>query len=119
MKGFVRKIVWFVLLLIVPMAAIYVVCYFQKEKKNSVDTIYVWGDSQMVQGLDLTLVSSCLSRQVLSLQGMLVAYMTFWLVLNIFPKAQHVLSNFPNRLFFARLDWIIIGQVWNCIAFGR
>ncbi|MBQ3945306.1 MAG: hypothetical protein II670_06815 [Alphaproteobacteria bacterium] len=121
MKGFVRKIVWFVLLLIVPMAAIYVVCYFQKEKKYSVDTIYVWGDSQMVQGLDLTLVSSCLSRQVLSSARHAGGVYDFLVSIEHIPESSTCIIEFPESAFFRtpRLDYNRTGlelhSLWSMI----
>lgn len=121
MKGFVRKIVWFVLLLIVPMAAIYVVCCFQKGKKYSVDTIYVWGDSQITQGLNLSLLSSSLSKQVLSAAKHGGGVYDFLASIEHIPKGSTCIIEFPELAFIRipRLDFNRTGMefcsLWSMI----
>lgn len=103
MKEFIKKTVWFVLLLVVPMSAILVVCYFQKEKKYSKDTVYVWGDSQICQGLDLSLLSSGLSRQVLSAARHAGSVYDFLVSIEHIPEGSTCIIEFPEMAFFRRL----------------
>ena len=100
MKGFIKKTAWFVLLLFVPMVAIHVVCYFQKERKYSKDTIYVWGDSQIQQGLDLSLLSSGLSKQVLSAAQHGSGVYDFLVSIEHIPDGSTCIIEFPELAFF-------------------
>ena len=103
MKGFVKKTVWFVLLLIVPMATIYAVCNYQKGKGLSKEAIYVWGDSQIVQGLDLSLLSSKLSKQVLSSAQHGGGVYDFLVSIEYIPDGSTCIIEFPESAFFRSL----------------
>jgi hypothetical protein len=117
MREFVKKTIWFALLLIVPMATIHVVCYFQKEKEYSKDGIYVWGDSQIYQGLDLSILSSGLSKQVLSAAGHASAVYDFLVSIEHIPDNSTCIIEFPEMAFFRRpwLDFNRSGLEFGCL----
>ena len=109
------------LLLIVPMIAINVVCYFQKEKKYSADIIYVWGDSQISQGLNMSLLSSGLSKQVLSAAKHGGGVYDFLVSIEHIPKGSTCIIEFPELAFIRipRLDFNRTGlefrSLWSMI----
>lgn len=100
MKSFVKKLIGFAFLMIVPLILIYVVCYFQKDKKYSKDTVYVWGDSQMLQGLDVNMLSSGLSKSVVTSARHGGGVYDFLVSIEHVPEGSTCIIAFPECAFF-------------------
>lgn len=66
MKKFILKIFEFILIVFSLLSAIYWTGMYLSQHKQKMNAVYVWGDSQMYQGLDLKTFSSQIDRTVLS-----------------------------------------------------
>lgn len=100
MRSFIKKAIGFALLLVVPVVLIYVVCYFQKDKKYSNETVYVWGDSQMFQGLDVELLSVGLSKPVVSSSKHGSGIYDFLVSIEHVPEGSTCIVAFPECAFY-------------------
>lgn len=72
MGKFLRQILVAVLLFTALILGVYFVLRYEKEKTNSYheeNYIFVWGDSQMYQGLDVVLLKMILKKQILTSAG--------------------------------------------------